>query len=114
MIGKFIDKIKEAFTREKGESIINYHGDMLKLLLPLYTISSVDNKLIFVEKLIANQLVVESLKRITRIRRPREVEDDGDISNDMSFPSGHVGAAATAAFFYYYNDKKQIKKLNIY
>jgi hypothetical protein len=36
---------------------------MLKILIPLYTLSSVDNKSIFVEKLVMSQLIVEFLKK---------------------------------------------------
>ena len=109
MIKKLINNLINKFTKEDNESCITYQGDILQFIIPLYTLFNINNRLIFTEKLIMNQLIIGILKKITRIPRPND--NDTDTDNDLSFPSGHTGAAAIGAFFYYYN--KDVKNKDV-
>ena len=80
------EKLFMSFKYTEGYSRVRYAGDILQILLPLFTILNIKTKKKFVKDLFKNLLSVSTLKRITQKERP-------DKSDKLSFPSGHMSAA---------------------
>ena len=80
------EKLFMSFKYKEGYSKIRYAGDILQILLPLFTILNIKTKRKFVKNFLKNQINIELIKRISQVERP-------DGTNNLSFPSGHMGSA---------------------
>lgn len=78
--------IFDSFIYKDEYSKIRYIGDILEILLPLYTVLNLKKKENFTKNFIKNQISVEIIKRVTNVKRP-------DGTNNLSFPSGHMSSA---------------------
>ena len=87
-------------------------GDKLIIILPIITLYKTSLKKNFIINLVFTQTLIEFLKKITKKPRPNDNTPHNTL-DDLSFPSGHAGAALLAGNYYYeyVNSQSLISKI---